>query len=486
VQKALILVCLVGAAPSSQAADTVAVVAVDGCNQELSSGSARLLRGALVKQNGSQVQPEERTLSALGGPIRGSVQDAERLLASARLTFHDEFGSGGKTTKALDEATAIVMSLPPSEPKRWKTLCDVLSFQAQVYYMDNKPKAEAALEPILRVDPSFQVDRERYSPDMWKLTDKARKRLQSQTKGTLSVTTRPSMIPVYVNGRNMGKSPLTVDLPPGEYRVEALFGRERALARTVNLKDAVALELDHALDGSVRVESGPCLATNGTRGARLGALMRLAAYLGVNQTIGVWQEEPEKGEVYVVAATVDAGTGQQVREAKVKAIGGKAAPDVIEKLAQFMSKGDAPPPVEAVVTKPRPMPKENLALEDGGGANLFAQKKASDGISRKTWGLITGGTGLALVITGAVFDSMAYSAYKSEKDAAEAGDNTRLESYKSTAKSRGLTANVLYAAGAVGVGAGAYLYLTGRSPSTTVTVAPTRGGAVVAIGGRLP
>jgi hypothetical protein len=457
-------------------ADSVAVVAVDGCREELSSGSARLLRGAFLKQGGSKVQSEEQTLSALGGPVRGSVEDAERLLASARLSFREEFGSGGRTTRALDEATAIAMSLPPSEPRRWKTLCDVLSFQSQVYYMDNKAKAEAVLEPILSVDPLFQVDRDRYSPDMWKLTDRVRRRVKATSTATLSVTTIPGGIPVFVNGRNMGKSPVTIDLPPGEYRAEALFGKERALARTVKIKDAVALELSHALDGAVRVESGPCLSTTGTRGARLGALIQLAAHLGVDQAVGVWKEEPEKGEVYVVASAVDSETGQQVREAKVKVGAGKVTPDAIEKLGQFIARGDASPPVKAVVTEPKPVPKDDLAARD----DPMARDIVKAGRSRsgyRTAAYVSGGVAIVAAGVG-VYGFITSSAKSKERDDLKVGGAIPTESIdkaedlKSQAKTYKTVGIVGITTGAVAAGAavGLFLYASGEPSGSKVKV----------------
>jgi hypothetical protein len=403
------------------------------------------------------------------------------------MYFHDEFGPGGKTTKALDEAMAILKALPTSESRRWQAICDVASFQAQVIYMSNKAEAELPLEPILRVNPYFQVDQERYSPDMWAVTDKARRRVKARSTETLKVTTKPAGVLVYVDGRNMGKSPMTVKVPPGEYRVEAGFGKERTMARMVQVRGTTSVDLDQAFDGSVMTGSGVCVATNGTRDGRLKGLMRLAAYLGVKQVVGVWQEEPAQGEEYVVATAVDAGSGQQVREAKVKTSKGQVPVGGMEKLAQFISTGSAPPPVVAVVPKPSAAALAALRAqppEDFESAGVT--KQAKGGWSRRTWGLVVGGTGVGLAAAGAVFDLMAYSAYKAEKNAGAAGDEVRYKAEKLSAHSRGIAAKILYATGAVGVGAGTYLFLTGRESSTSVTVLPVGDGAMVAVSGRLP
>jgi hypothetical protein len=480
---ALVISASAAPAPPAKPPESLAIVAVDGCSQELTASSARLLRQALSAQPDSTVLSEDETLRPLGGHQRGSLADAERLIAAARLEFQ-EHGGVASLEKTLDEAMAILISLPPSESYRWRTLRDLASFQAMLYYyVGRRPDAEKALERILRVEPTFEPDHDSYSPDMWKLAEKVRKRLKEQTSATVSISSRPGGVPIAVDGRLMGKAPITLELPAGEYRVEALFGKERTLARTVRASGLTSVELDQSFDGAVRVASGPCFATNGDREARLVPLVKLSRFLGVSQVVGLWQEEPASGEVYLTAAVVDGKSSQELREAKVKVSAGQPTVELIGKLAQFISKGSAGPPVEPVVTKPRPA---NLAPRDeplAGAVRQYSQTSSS----QKTWGLAVGGAGLAAVAAGAIFDALAHSAYEDEKKAGASGDAAAYRAAMSSADSRGRTANILYVAGAVGVGVGTYLYLTGRSDAATlVSVAPMEGGAVAMISGVMP
>ena len=121
-----------------------------------------MLRDALSRQlkpADFKVKSEEETLAALGGPVRGSFKDAQRLYESAQVYFHEDFAGGGvfdvRALKAHDEATAILMSLSPSEPGRFKLLSDIASHRALIFWLVDKAKSEKALETILRVDGFF-------------------------------------------------------------------------------------------------------------------------------------------------------------------------------------------------------------------------------------------------------------------------------------------------------------------------------------------
>lgn len=135
--------------------------------------------------------------------------------------------------------------------------------------------------------------------------------------------------------------------------------------------------------------------------------------------------------------------------------------------------GALPPPPKAVAAvEPAPEPPP-------------PPKKPSMS-SRRFWGYALGGVGLAAVAGGAVAGLSAKSAYDSEKEAAASGDLAAFESYRDQANSRALIADVLYGVGAVGVGVGVYLVLTGPSASTpplAVNVSPMQSGAILVVSG---
>jgi hypothetical protein len=468
---ALVIMALVPAS-AVRASDSLAVIAVDDCSKELTLGGARLLRAALSGSPEIQAKTEEQMLEALGGPLRGSIEDAERLISSARM---DLFADNAKD--ALHQALQILTALPPSEPRRWEGIRQVVSLQVLLYFLDRRAESEWALERIMRVEPSFDLDHEQFSPEMWGLADKIRERVRRSATSTLEVRTDPSGLPVAVDGRIIGKSPISFKLPPGNYRVEAAFTAERTLARKVHVDGTTTVELTQDFDGAVRVDPGLCLATAKDRGSRLAPLVKLAAFLGVKESVGVWREEPVKGEVYLQTVMVNAATGQEVRAARIKTESGQLRADDIQKMAQFLSAGKAPPPVEPVATAPRPLAPSLKSLVP----------TAEQTSTRRTWGWSVGLGGVALLGAAVALDLAAASALDSEKAAAAQGNQAAYDSAKASANSRDTAAKVLFIGGAVALGTGAFLLLTGsRPPTPPVAVVPSNGGATVLVSGRLP
>jgi hypothetical protein len=198
----------------------------------------------------------------------------------------------------------------------------------------------------------------------------------------------------------------------------------------------------------------------------------------VNQSVGVWQEEPEKGEVYVVASAVDSDTGQQVREAKVKASAGKVTPDAIEKLALFVSKGNAPPPVEAVVTRPTPVPPE-LDLAASPSSSLRVESRVPRPGAR-TAAYVTGGAAIAAIGVG-VYGLVTASSRQREMDGLLVNGTLPPESEQRQDELR-KQVNVHRVVGWVGLGAGVaaagaavglYLYSGSKPTASKVKVGLT-------------
>jgi hypothetical protein len=459
-------------ASAVRASDSLAVIAVDDCSQELTLSGARLLRTALSGSPDIQAKSEEQMLDALGGPTHGSLEDAERLLSTARMDLFAD-----KAKDALHQALQILTALPPSEPRRWEGIRQVMSLQALLYLLDRRAEAEWALERIMRVEPSFDLDHEQFSPEMWKVADKVRAQVRRSATSNLEVRTEPPGLPVAVDGRIIGKSPVSFKVPSGNYRVEAAFTGERTLARKVHVDGTTIVELTQDFDGAVRVDPGLCLATSKDRGSRLAPLVKLAAFLGVKHAVGVWKEEPAKGEVYLQTVMVNAATGQEVRAARIKTESGQLRADDVQKMAQFLSAGKAPPPVEPVATAPRALASSVKSLAP-------ATEPTS---TRRTWGWSVGVGGVALLGAAVALDLAAASALDSEKAAAAQGNQAAYDSAKASANSRDTAAKVLFIGGAAAVGTSAFLLLTGhQSPTPPVAVVPSNGGATILVSGRLP
>lgn len=101
----------------------------------------------------------------------------------------------------------------------------------------------------------------------------------------------------------------------------------------------------------------------------------------------------------------------------------------------------------------------------------------------RSWGLVAGGTGLALLAGGVTAGVMAQSSYQTEQQASANGDYALYLQSRDAAKAARNIANGLYGAGAVILGAGVYLFL--RAPDQVMVSAGGRQGqALLTVGGR--
>ncbi len=336
---------LCGCAVTAQAG--TAVVATEPCSESGTARWASLVREAVSKRPGLTVLDGEETAGRLGGVPRGSFADAARLIRGSRADLFADNWQRPELT--LKKAIEDLVRLPPS-PANWRELSEAWTMLAQLQQRTDRPvEAEESLQRVLRVDRAFVPDESYYSPSFRKFVDGVRRKVDAESTASLRVTTRPTGMTVFIDGRPVGRSPVTLPLPPGDYRVEAAFPEARGAARFVKVQKSTEVELDAEFEGAIHPSFGPCIATKGGREARLVALVRLAGTLGVKQLIAVREEEPAPGERYLVASAVDGTTGEEVREARVKMYGSGFAPGAVERLAEFLATGTAEPPVQPII-----------------------------------------------------------------------------------------------------------------------------------------
>ena len=101
---------------------------------------------------------------------------------------------------------------------------DALTLMAQMLQKSDPKGAEAALNRVFRVEPDYRPDTSNYPPSFQKWVDKVRKAAKKKSTARLEVSTSPPGKPVYIGGRKLGVGPVSVRVPPGEYRVEADWG----------------------------------------------------------------------------------------------------------------------------------------------------------------------------------------------------------------------------------------------------------------------
>jgi TolB-like protein len=189
-----------------------------------------------------------------------------------------------------------------------------------------------------------------------------------------------------------------------------------------------------------------------------------------------------------------------VKKARVRSRTGVTVEGVEDKLVAAIQKSvrdllapQTGPPDLARAAPARPAPAKEVTAPDlsprptaaGSASTPAGQVTASAPGRDTTWAWVTGGAGAALLAGGAVAGLSAKSAFDDEKKAAATGNLAAYDSAKSKVKSMSTVADVLFVGGAVGLGVSAYLFLWGGAPAAVaLDVAPTPGGAQLALAGR--
>ncbi|HZW90228.1 MAG TPA: PEGA domain-containing protein, partial [Myxococcaceae bacterium] len=326
---------LAGTGAAAADAGRTAVIAVGKCD-EATAIAARSFRSAFAAKPGANVASEAETAQPFGGTTERTLSGVTSAIASARSDFYG--GQAAQAKATLQGALEDVTRLAPSDA-RWAAERDALTLLAQVLQKSEPKGAEAALNRVFRVEPDYQPDTSNYPPSFQKYVNGIRKAAKKKSTSRLDITTSPAGKAVYLGGRKVGTGPVTVRVPPGEYRVEADWGH-RGAVRAIAVP-STPVELSAAVEGAVYPDGGPCVEAS----EPVAALARAARLTGPGRIVGVHPESA--GEDSFVVVTSANAQGQDVKEARVKVQSGAPTSEALGLLADWVAKGGAAdPPVE--------------------------------------------------------------------------------------------------------------------------------------------
>jgi hypothetical protein len=318
-------------------------VALGHCDATASAITARAFRTLLAARLGAALKSEVDTAAPLGGLATRTLADVQHAVAEARAGFYRDHVSDAAS--ALEGLSVDVTRLPPGDA-RWSVEREIWTLLAQVRSKTSRDSAEAALRHVFRVEPDYRPDTSLYPPSFRTLADQVRKQQARAPTSRLDVAVSPAETDVYVDGRKLGKAPVSLRLPPGTYRVEADFGR-RSLVRTVQVpvppQLASPVELGAEVEGALHPDGGPCVDPGKEPGA---ALARATTLLGVDRLLGIHGEGPPERRVLVLAEVSRGGT--EVREVRSTVPPGDPETEGLAALADMAVSGRTSPVVAVV------------------------------------------------------------------------------------------------------------------------------------------
>jgi PEGA domain-containing protein len=424
---ALSLAALLAFSPPAAAAESVGVVAVaepPGPSPELAELTHQL-RSVVAEKTPGVLEDSELRERMTGQTSSATLSELDRAYAGALATYQNgDFEGAVRTLRAVVQD---LDRLPPSAEMFSQWTRAMLRLARSEQTLGRGGEAKEVLQRLVRANPAVKVDPNQYPPSFVKQVDDVRKEIGALKKHKLAVNATAKGAKVFVEGREVGSAPLTVELPPGRYRISGAVGNLRVPGVPVDLtEEGQAVVLNFALAESLRPAVGPGLALAETDRAK--NLVAAGAWLGVDKLL-VSRLVTEGGVEYLAGAMYDVRRGILQREGRVRLANKVAPPGGLSALASFLITGQASQLVAAtpVPLPPPPAGKPSLEVKPPKptGASSEVDLRASAGPSRaKTMGWTAFGAGIASVGLGglAIFEGLqANSNYSKAKKLTQNG-----------------------------------------------------------------
>jgi hypothetical protein len=351
-RRPVVVAILLLAAASAPAAERFAVIAVgdppagpDGDLAELTYQ----LRAACRDRVPNVIDPSTMRGRLLGQTSSATEAELDRAYGGALAVYQNgEFESALRTLRAIvDDLEA----LPESEESyfQWKRANLRLAHAALA--ANATKEVENAFGKLARIEPGLQPDPDQFSPGFRKRFEEVKARVRALTRRKLIVTAEGGhQGTVYVNGKAVGTTPVTVTLPTGTYRIGGAAGTLRVPSFQVELADEDRnVVLDFTLAESLRMNAGPGLAL--AAGSRAFGIVRAGAWLGVDRLIVVSRSQEGQAH-FLVGSIYDVLRGALMREGSVRMVAGGVPSVNLSALAAFLLTGQSSREVKDLTRDP--------------------------------------------------------------------------------------------------------------------------------------
>lgn len=473
---ALCVALLLGPVQAS-AARSIAVVVTGDCRDPDLITASRDLGRSLGNAPELSLVSEAEVVERLGRSPTRSIEELRRQLDTAQQQYyHAQYH---KAVAQLESALQEIARLPPGEA-RWQLWVSGSVLDGLIRGRLNKSAAATdAFRRVLRIDPTHTLDPDYFGPSTLKDFDRIRAEVKAGTKVPLSVKTTPPGATVFVDGKELGKTPMRREVLPGQYQVVVGDGGVFSLPRDVQVNGAEELVIDLRFESAIDTERAPCIANPGSEGALLAHAVKFGSLLDIDQLVVLRFERQQVGPSWLAAALVGVKGGDKIREGGIQATSRGYPPQAIEELARFITTGESsanvvaqrpgtpkqsPPAARVEPARPPPVPPiQSVAVPHPGATEGGVTAAAPPSSVRRTVGMISAGFGALALVAGVGFQVTAVQSQNEFQGWVDAGRQPDQLQQAAAARDRArdhqTVAFVAYGVGAVAVGAGLFLWL---------------------------
>jgi len=316
---------LLGASLALAADKKTAVLAVGDCADPSLVSASKDLRDALAPLLKERLVEGEVVLDIVRPRATRSLADIQRQLDSARTLFYG--GQAARAEELVDRSLDELDRVSPTA-RPWQTTVGALTLKALIARGSDRTKdVSDALRRVLRVDPDHVLDPDAVPPGVLTVFENLRRDLQRAKKTALVVRPETGTATVFVDGRELGEAPQTLQLVPGSYRVSLAKDGAVSFPHKVEVPRDAKLAVDLAFEGSVGLQAPLCLS-----GATEAQALRLGQLVAVERVIVLRNLAPLNEPAFLSGAVFDLESGKQEREGSVQ-------PELVATLAKFLVTG---------------------------------------------------------------------------------------------------------------------------------------------------
>ncbi len=323
-------------AAAAESIGIVAVAAPPGPTPELAELTHQLRLVAAERSSGV-VDANELRERMTGQTSSATLAELDRAYVGALAAYQN--GDYEGSVRTLQAAVQDLERLPSSAEALSQWTRAMLRLSRAEQTLGRGGDAREALERLVRVNPEVKADTNQYPPSFVKHVEEVKAQVAKLVKRKLTVTATAERAKVFVEGREVGTAPITVNLPPGRYRVSGAHGNLHAPAVVADLEEAgQSIILNFALAESFRPGFGPGLALAEADRAR--NVVAAGNWLGVDKLLTA-RFVTESGVEYLAGTFFDVRRGMLLREGRIRLANKVAPAGGLTALTSFLITGQA-------------------------------------------------------------------------------------------------------------------------------------------------